>query len=403
MFNAGQTINAFQTGQDRSRERKLDNAFAAAGGALSAGDYGKASTTLLRAGELPTGLQVMEMGQNQQAGQREQQAEQLKAVRGVLGKLQSIQDPMQRGQALQSIAPQLGPELSQGLLKGLQKTGGLYDDADFQEDLLGVDAQLAQLGVGPEVAEPYTLAPGARRFEGNQMVAENPKELTPDLPNGMMMGPNGPEWVPGYLEGQKDLKAAGRSTTTINNNLPANKGETAFAQQAGKQGAEGMADIMDRGDKANRQLSNLSTMETLLDQVDYTGFGAESRLAIQKAGRLFGVELGDVAASEAAKRLTSEMGLALKENLPGPMSDADRQFLLSIPPGIGNTPEGNEALLYIMRKRSQFDFDMQQSMLRANPQSLEEMRAWENEFRRTYPPLFSDQDRMDLMQALGAG
>lgn len=37
-----------------------------------------------------------------------------------------------------------------------------------------------------------------------------------DLPTGMRMGENGPEYIPQYMEGQERLKAAGRSQVTVN-------------------------------------------------------------------------------------------------------------------------------------------------------------------------------------------
>lgn len=41
-------------------------------------------------------------------------------------------------------------------------------------------------------------------------------DAQPDLPTGMTMGQNGPEYMPAYLKGQQDIRAAGRPQVTTN-------------------------------------------------------------------------------------------------------------------------------------------------------------------------------------------
>jgi hypothetical protein len=142
-------------------------------------------------------------------------------------------------------------------------------------------------------------------------------------------------------------------------------------------------------------------METLLDNIDYTGFGGDTLLQVQRAGAMLGIEIEDLPAKEAAKRLSSQMALSLKTDLPGPMSNADREFLLSIPPNLNSTAAGNDAILFILRKREERKQDMMQSLLQANPQSMEEMRAWENQYLQTTPPMFTTATQASLLKALG--
>ena len=190
--------------------------------------------------------------------------------------------------------------------------------------------------------------------------------------------------------------------TVVNNNLPTNKGETAFQTERGKAASAAMDAINKRGDAAATTIADADMMNSLIDQIDYTGFGSETLLNVQKLARMLGFDIGDdVPAKEAATRLTAKLGLALKSDLPGPMSDGDRQFLLSIPPNIATTRAGNKALVYMMRKRAQFAKDMQDSLNAAAPQSMQDYYAWERQFRANYPPLFDAASQRDMMVALG--
>lgn len=190
--------------------------------------------------------------------------------------------------------------------------------------------------------------------------------------------------------------------TVVNNNLPTNKGETSFQTERGKAASSAMDAINERGDAAATTIADADMMNSLIDQIDYTGFGSETLLNVQKIGRMVGLDIGnDVPAKEAATRLTAKLGLALKSDLPGPMSDGDRQFLLSIPPNIATTRAGNKALVYMMRKRAQFAKDMQDSLNAAAPQSMQDYYAWERQFRANYPPLFDAASQRDMMLALG--
>jgi hypothetical protein len=197
-------------------------------------------------------------------------------------------------------------------------------------------------------------------------------------------------------------QAAGRAGgVTVNNNLPGEKGETKFQEGLGSQAATNYQTVLDQGRAAGAAIGNLDTMETLLDNIDYTGFGGDTLLLVQRAGAMLGIEIEDLPAKEAAKRLSSQMALSLKTDLPGPMSNADREFLLSIPPNLNSTAAGNDAILFILRKREERKQDMMQSLLQANPQSMEEYRDWENQYLQTTPPMFTPATQASLLKALG--
>jgi hypothetical protein len=149
---------------------------------------------------------------------------------------------------------------------------------------------------------------------------------------------------------------------------------------------------------AQETILNLDILQdTLLDPTVYTGAGAQLTLPLRRAAEQFGMDAGNVSASEVANRIANEMALSLKDQLPGPMSDGDRQFLMSIPPNLGNTREGNAALIFMTRRRAQYEQRLAASMdaaLGSNPTG-DAYRAWEQQQRdiaRT-DPLYTEDDR----------
>jgi hypothetical protein len=221
-----------------------------------------------------------------------------------------------------------------------------------------------------------------------------------DLPEGMVMGDDGvARYMPEYVETQERLRRAGASS--VNVNAAGEKGENKFQEGLGSQAATNFGTIIEQGRAATASIGNLDTMEALLDSIDYTGFGGDTLLNVQRAGAMLGFEIPDLPAKEAAKRLSSQMALSLKSDLPGPMSNADREFLLSIPPNLNSTAAGNDAILFILRKREERKQDMMQSVLQANPTSMEEYRAWENRYLQETPPMFTPKTQASLLKALG--
>jgi hypothetical protein len=115
------------------------------------------------------------------------------------------------------------------------------------------------------------------------------------------------------------------------------------------------------GEKSARtEDANLSRMDQLLENVE-TGKFKGTTVEIKKAAKAFGIDLNsmgiadDVAPTEAARALSNEMALQLRNpaggaGMPGAMSDADRVFLASMVPGIETTREGRKLQIYTRRK-----------------------------------------------------
>lgn len=105
---------------------------------------------------------------------------------------------------------------------------------------------------------------------------------------------------------------------------------------------------------ARNKNASLDRLGTLLDQA-YTGTGADTVLAAQKAAKALGFDLGNPAPGEAGRALANEMSLQLRNpsggaGMPGAMSDKDREFLQSMTPGLGMTPDGRAVLVDALRR-----------------------------------------------------
>lgn len=150
---------------------------------------------------------------------------------------------------------------------------------------------------------------------------------------------------------------AGRAVNNVN--VSSGPQETAYDKEIGKQYAQYKIE----GDKgamtARRDLNNLNVMEKALEDPNlYTGTAAGTVQSVKKAAQsLFGLPVKGVASGELVQNLTKYVAVGLKDNLPGPLSDSDRRFLLELPPSLANTPEGNRRILGLgmLQKRYQID------------------------------------------------
>lgn len=134
------------------------------------------------------------------------------------------------------------------------------------------------------------------------------------------------------------------------------QGEEEYAKTRGKALGEEFGAIQTQAQQATDRIGQLRQIDDLLSNPKvYTGTGAEAINALKRAAQtLFGQEsIEGVADADAARRISTEMALSLKENLPGPMSDSDREFLQSIPPNIGDTAQGRKLLVSLMTAKEQ--------------------------------------------------
>jgi len=132
----------------------------------------------------------------------------------------------------------------------------------------------------------------------------------------------------------------------------------AYGKNIGEYYAKTYVEMQQASRSAREQNARMDRLDQVLDQTS-TGKGAETLTSIKAWGKRLGIDLsglpGNVAPAEAAMALSNEMALQLRNpaggaGMPGAMSDKDREFLVSMVPGLGQTAEGRKLLIQARKK-----------------------------------------------------
>jgi hypothetical protein len=150
----------------------------------------------------------------------------------------------------------------------------------------------------------------------------------------VLRGMDDPEFEKARLKG----KRAGSSAA-----------EPAYDAKMGGTLAEQFIKLQEAGGTASEAKGDLLIMKEMIKSPDvYMGTGGDQVQMVKKAAAtLFGADFKGVPEAEVIQRTASKIALGMKDNLPGPMSDSDREFLLSLPPGLATTKEGSRRLVEI--------------------------------------------------------
>lgn len=141
------------------------------------------------------------------------------------------------------------------------------------------------------------------------------------------------------------------------------KQETEEAKAVGKMFGESFADIQKAGFSAQSKVNQYDRLGQLLEGVN-TGKFTQTGLEIAKAANAVGLNIDpNLGNKEAAQALSGEIALALRNpsggaGMPGAMSDADRQFLVNMVPGLATTPDGRKMMLDTAKKLAKRDMDV---------------------------------------------
>lgn len=112
------------------------------------------------------------------------------------------------------------------------------------------------------------------------------------------------------------------------------------------------------GRAARSQLAEVNLMADLLRRGAETGFGEATKNQLRSVFDSLGFEV-DIDALQTGEGLTAfsnRLALTVRNpaggaGMPGAMSDADRQFLVSTVPGLARTEAGNALLIAVMQKQ----------------------------------------------------
>lgn len=215
----------------------------------------------------------------------------------------------------------------------------------------------------PKQPEPFTLSPGQTRYgTDGRPVASMPEQAKKSALEEMLdsAGITDPATRQGFiLQGLKKqtTHAPAASATIIN------KQETEEAKSVGKFFGDAYATVQNAGFSAQSKVNRYNRLGQLLDGVN-TGKFAGAGLEVAKAANTLGFNIDpNMANKEAAQALSGEIALELRNpsggaGMPGAMSDADRQFLVNMVPGLATTPDGRKLMLETGQKLAKRDMEV---------------------------------------------
>jgi hypothetical protein len=162
---------------------------------------------------------------------------------------------------------------------------------------------------------------------------------------------------PAFNAWDQSRKKASATNVSLSN---VTKQEGEESKAVGKYFGEAYSDILKAGVGAESKVNRYNRLGQLLEGVN-TGKFAQTGLEIAKAASALGVNIDpNMQNLEAAQALAGEIALELRNpsggaGMPGAMSDADRQFLVNMVPGLATTPGGRKLMLETATKLANRD------------------------------------------------
>ncbi len=256
----------------------------------------------------------------------------LKGARGI------VQDPLFVAGASIYQGQPVGQSMAQA-----QRSGMMAAQQKQQADQRDKWQQFAQNANVPGSLKP--LLPFMSPAQGAGMIANSqPKQAA----RPWWAGANG-QVDPAMLA----RTIAGRSVNNVN--VSTGTQEKAFDKEMGKKFAGMFSAGIKSGMTAKKDLNDLKVLSQALQEPNlYTGAGGETIHGLKKTAQtLFGIPVQGVGTGELVTTLSRKAALALKGDLPGPLSNSDREYLNSLPPSLSKSPEGNRLIaeLGIMQKQ----------------------------------------------------
>ncbi|MBK8246192.1 MAG: hypothetical protein IPK85_02115 [Gemmatimonadetes bacterium] len=259
--------------------------------------------------------------------------------------------------------------------------GVLYNKKTGAMQNVGGDKPLSDAGklqsdlrAGRITPEQYEAAMAKIRGEGESPVMRAMREagIDPSSPEGQKL-------IRDYA-----ARVGGGATVNIDN-----KAETEFARKVAGAQAEAYTNVQKGAAEAISSNARLDRMSQLLEGVQ-TGKYSTSLMELQKglstilgknAPTIFG-KPAEVAQAEAASALANEIALTLRNpaggaGMPGAMSDADRQFLQSMVPGLETTPEGRKLMVETAKSLNKRAVEVARLMEEYRKSNNNSLNGWE--------------------------
>ncbi|HYH17891.1 MAG TPA: lytic transglycosylase domain-containing protein [Azospirillum sp.] len=233
----------------------------------------------------------------------------------------------------------------------------------LEEQALGMkaaDAQAKALQRQQMEAMIASLPPDQQaiaRLDPGAFAAARAKSMF-DAPSGMRMGPDGPEWLPGYIEGQQSIRAAGRPQVSVQVS-----GEKKGAEKLYTDAAEGFAGAQAADRAADKNAMLYNQLETALNEFK-PGALAEYRLKFGKVLSDLGVPVDSALdQGELAKAIGRRLELVAAGTMKGQgqITENERLMLREALPSLTTTLEGNKQIMNMLRRLDSYDKQVAQA------------------------------------------
>jgi hypothetical protein len=173
-YNALQTIQAFEAGQGQRKQREYDAGRQKLGNALAMGDLKGGASTAFGMGDIETGMALQTQQRTMLDAEGEKRRNAMMAASMALLK-------RTEGPERQAFVPQV---LETMRLAGIDVPPDALSQMDLstkaiEDTLTALQDPETLLAQYQKAQEPYTLAPGAQRFSGREVIASNVKPEAP--------------------------------------------------------------------------------------------------------------------------------------------------------------------------------------------------------------------------------
>lgn len=221
-----------------------------------------------------------------------------------------------------------------------------------------IDIQTGQVVFAPKTqlnSGRYQPIDAARLgMEGQRLEMDKRARAVDEANRDVTIGPAGPQINQQVVDAKKAVSAAQGTD-------PAGKMLTGDYDDARKANTE----IQSGALLARTGMAQMKRLGQLLEGIDTGRFAATSQ-EIQKIAKGLGIDIGDadkIGQKEAATALANQISLTLRNpssgaGMPGAMSDADRNFLRQMVPGLETTAQGRKMMLDFANRMYQRQVDV---------------------------------------------
>tara|TARA_R100000734_G_scaffold17689_2_gene14098 strand:+ start:67 stop:1113 length:1047 start_codon:yes stop_codon:yes gene_type:complete len=135
-------------------------------------------------------------------------------------------------------------------------------------------------------------------------------------------------------------------------------GETREQETLGEGSAKEIIKIKKDASQALEDINNYDRLIEIVSKIDEKDFGsfAQFRQSLVKFGKLVGVDtdaIKDTPSIEVLNQFANQIVLAGLSNFKGAISDGEREFLVDMSAGLGNSKEGNLKILETLKNIAQ--------------------------------------------------